>query len=327
MSLLWLAAVALDGSSYDSGERACADGFSGTELGFPSSEVTYDCTSTELYLLNPFLDFAIFCFFFLLWLVWDLCPDLYNGSPNHPPKSFFNISAFFTTWTRVSALMFLGAAAALANVIASAIQTGTSAGTTITVIGGTWDLNVCPVSPFVFLSPFSFTLKDTVGGETTSPAFCGWPSSVTNFRITMSCLVAVLTVVFLRVPRVADVPVLAEAYFFLAALLWFIVFVVDANSFTLGLTFCNGDFSNVPALADAITNCPTSPPCTADCTSSQNYLAPIIIDFFLFLDFFIVWMVWEECPDKHANIRPLAEATPYAAPAPATDSQRLEGRL
>lgn len=80
-SLLWYSSFILDSNSYTLGASACNNGFSGTSLAldFQSSTEVHSCDPGQVYVGTIFIDLVITTFFFLLWLCWDNCSDLYNG--------------------------------------------------------------------------------------------------------------------------------------------------------------------------------------------------------------------------------------------------------
>eukprot|EP01038_Epipyxis_sp_PR26KG_P015528 gene15528-20962_t len=99
----------------------------------------------------------------------------------------------------------------------------------------------CTTQPIKYLSPFYFYLE--YGSLTSSsPSYCGWPISLTAFRMVISGLIFILLPILTIKTGISS---FGRPILLLYSLLFFIAFVLDTNALVQGTQVCQSGFKNI----------------------------------------------------------------------------------
>jgi hypothetical protein len=167
--------------------------------------------------------------------------------------------------------------------------------------GSNWDA-FCGLTPYVYLAPFSFSfqqfnmtstgMSSTVLLNTQAKTKCGWPSQNSSLRLTI-CVFSLLTIIALFFNT--KFSLLARPAFFLFSFLFFVSFVLDANSSYVGQAECQTNFKDTRF--------------GMDLTASGVILACVESDFsgLTFIDFLVMFLfgllntAWMHCKEPYGQ--------------------------
>jgi hypothetical protein len=172
-----------------------------------------------------------------------------------------------------------------------------------------WQTKVCTQAPYVYLSPFSFTFQQTntttaVTGvntkvtskqvilNTTTKTKCGWPSQNSSLRLTM-CVFSLLCVVALMFrTRFSSFAGSICAFY---SFMFFVAFVIDANSTYVGLSVCQAGFAGTTLGVD-MTAAGVIPACDL-----ADYSGLTFITFLVSFLFGLLGAAWGLCKEPYAS--------------------------
>lgn len=186
--------------------------------------------------------------------------------------------------------------AALTSIVFSGIQSADNEGDLgISNFQGyfnDWSKNFCGSSPYLYFSPFSFTFRLQNGDQYThNPPSCGWPTANLGLRA-FTAVVTLIVITTLYFPTA--VSKFATPIHFAAAMFWYSTFILDANSYTLGMEACGQTFASTnmgtyfSALQVSVT-----------CDVDRSYLLTVFTDLICSLMAFTLWLVWDRTKDLY----------------------------
>ena len=164
-----------------------------------------------------------------------------------------------------------------------------------------WNTQVCNVLPYDLFTPFAFSFKTTSGDYySTEDAYCGWGKGNTAFRISLACCTILgIPPLFVKTFYSNFAPVI----FFMATFLWIIIFVLDANSYTLGYKICASNFknTNMGLLFATAINSQTgaTDEIVPDCSPTMKYVGSILIDISMSFLSLLIFLAWGKCKDLY----------------------------
>ena len=212
---------------------------------------------------------------------------------------FMMLAGCFGKWVRVQALMIFIMAWCVIILGISGWLSVSSAGDigNLTFASkdsySNWNSDVCKTSPYMYMQPFAFTFSSVnVTSSSTTLTSCPWPetNSILRFVVAAIAFVVIILLFFKTL-----VSVLARPIWVTFALLFFAIFVLDANAAIMGNGACTSGFSNTPLGNDLY-----SAGVTLSCATS-DYAGLVVIDLILSGLFFLLHSAWALCTDLYVS--------------------------
>lgn len=155
-----------------------------------------------------------------------------------------------------------------------------------------WGSHVCYTSPYSYLGPFTFSYSSPSSGSSSENSYCPWPSANSELRITLTVLAMVFVgILYVKTP----ISLLARIILGIFALLFFAIFVMDANATVTGKTFCSSNFANTVLSQDMASLNMTI---ACDYTSFE---VVTVFDLIMSILFFVLHTAWGMTKDLYVN--------------------------
>jgi len=155
---------------------------------------------------------------------------------------------------------------------------------------GNWRPHICNQSPYMYLRPFYFTTTTDQGVTNSKPAYCGWPDTNSEFRVSVAVLSFVFTFCLYFETHLS---MIARTIYLVFTTLYFSCFVLDANSCITGTSSCAGGFKNTDlftSLQGANVTCYMS-----------DYAGMVVIDFIQVFTFYFLYECWSMTDDLYSD--------------------------
>lgn len=213
------------------------------------------------------------------------------------------IGKCFATWLRIQILM----AFLLAWII---ILIGTSGylmlsdggnlsnlsipvnGTSVSLGYSDWTNNVCKKSPYMYLRPFGFSYTDSHGHSSSSSTYCAYPDINSNFRMSV-CVLSFVTIFILYFKT--PLSYVARPIWITYALLYFAIFVLDADASLTGYYTCTSNFANTKLQTDI-----NRAGLTITCDTNK-YPGLVVVDMIVTLHFSLLYTAWALATDLYVK--------------------------
>eukprot|EP01036_Dinobryon_divergens_P029011 gene29011-38055_t len=164
-----------------------------------------------------------------------------------------------------------------------------------------WPNSVCASSPYLYLRPFSFT-----SSAGSSPSYCGFPSSNSDFRFIISSIAVVhVILLYFKTP----LSLLARPALAMYGFLFFTACVMDSFAISTGQAVCDNNFANTSLSGDI-----QSKGLTLTCTLS-NYSGVAVVDLGIAAIFLILHTAWGLTADLYVKKGALSYLIKSAAKA------------
>lgn len=165
-------------------------------------------------------------------------------------------------------------------------------GTSVSLGYNDWTNSVCKKSPYMYLRPFAFSYSDKSGHTSSSSAYCAYPDTNSNFRISV-CVLSFVTIfiLFFKTP----LSYVARQIWITYALLYFAIFVLDSDASLTGYYTCTSTFSNTKLQTDII-----KAGLSITCDSNKNP-GLVVVDLIVTCHFFLLYTAWALATDLYVK--------------------------